>query len=267
MSPSLSPLPITTPLIRIAVLEADIKFTKYGGYRGLYTSLLQAAADSLGWPRDRLEISAWDVVNWKEGQLRGYPDLGEVDAVLISGSAYSAYENDAWMLRLVEFTKEVLAQKRVRLIGVCFGHQIVGRALGAPVARSEKGFELSVVELNLTARGKELFDGKEILRVMSMHRDIVVDNPAAAGALHDLEPLGSTSHSENQAMYQTRRLITIQGHPEFDEGIMTELLKKRRALNIISEQEFENAMARVGNAQDGLVVGKAFLRFLVDDED
>lgn len=86
MSPSLSPSPITTPPIRIAVLEADIKFTKYGGYRGLYNSLLQAAADSLGWPRDRLEISAWDVVNWKEGQLRGYPDLGEVDAVLISGS-------------------------------------------------------------------------------------------------------------------------------------------------------------------------------------
>ena len=25
-------------------------------------------------------------MNWKEGQLRGYPDLGEVDAVLISGS-------------------------------------------------------------------------------------------------------------------------------------------------------------------------------------
>lgn len=67
------------------------------------------------------------------------------------------------MLRLVEFTKEVLAQKRVRLIGVCFGHQITGRALGAPVVRSEKGFELSVIDLNLTARGKEIFDGKNVL--------------------------------------------------------------------------------------------------------
>lgn len=75
-----------TPSLRIAVLEADIKFAKYGGYCGLYTSLLQAAADSLGWPRDRLQISAWDVVNWKAGHPGGYPDLGEVDAVLISGS-------------------------------------------------------------------------------------------------------------------------------------------------------------------------------------
>lgn len=67
------------------------------------------------------------------------------------------------MLGLVEFTKEVLAQDRVRLIGVCFGHHIVGQALGAPVVRSEKGFELSVIELDLTARGKELFDEKDNL--------------------------------------------------------------------------------------------------------
>lgn len=67
------------------------------------------------------------------------------------------------MLGLVEFTKEVLAQDQVRLIGVCFGHQIVGQALGAPVVRSEKGFELSVIELDLTARGKELFDEKDNL--------------------------------------------------------------------------------------------------------
>lgn len=57
----------------------------------------------------------------------------------------------------------MLAQKRVKIIGVCFGHQIVGRALGAPVARSEKGYEMSVIELNLTARGKKLFDGKDNL--------------------------------------------------------------------------------------------------------
>lgn len=100
-----------------------------------------------------------------------------------------------------------------------------------------------------------------------MHRDIVVHNPAAAGPLRDLELLASTSHTENQAMYQPRRLITVQGHPEFHEDIMTEILPKRRAQNLYSQEAFENAMERAGNAQDGLVVGRAFLRFLVDDED
>lgn len=88
MSPSLSPFPPTVPL-RIAVLEADDALDQYGGYGVLYTSLLQAAAGSLGWPQDRLEISAWDVVNVKEGNVWGYPRLEDVDAVLISGSSES----------------------------------------------------------------------------------------------------------------------------------------------------------------------------------
>lgn len=98
MSPSLSPSPPTAPL-RIAVLEADTVFPQYGGYCGLYTSLLQAAADSLGWPRDRLEISAWDIVNVKEGQVGGYPKLDEVDAVLISGSSESWSSSCAFFLK------------------------------------------------------------------------------------------------------------------------------------------------------------------------
>ena len=57
----------------------------------------------------------------------------------------------------------MLAQSRVRVIGVCYGHQIVGRALGAKVARSEGGaWEVSVSQVNLTEKGKELF-GKDAL--------------------------------------------------------------------------------------------------------
>ncbi|MCJ1463490.1 hypothetical protein MMC07_002098 [Pseudocyphellaria aurata] len=294
MPSSLSPVPPTVPL-RIAILEADDVLDQYGRYGGLYTSLLQAAAGSLGWPHDRLDISAWDVVNAKEGNVWGYPRLDDVDAVLISGSSESrwdvldfredpeanfgswvvetrhmlwvdAYEDHDWILRLVEFTKEVLAQTRVRLIGVCFGHQITGRALGAPVARSEKGYELSVIKLNLTAKGKEIFDGKDVLSIMSMHRDIIVDNAGTVGPLQDLEPLAFTSHTENQSMYQARRLITVQGHPEFNQEIVCELLKTRRRQNLYSQETFESAMERSGNVQEGLVVGRAFLRFLVEDE-
>ena len=58
----------------------------------------------------------------------------------------------------------MLAQSQVRVIGVCYGHQIVGRALGAKVARSEGGaWEVSVCQVNLTEKGKELFGGKDTL--------------------------------------------------------------------------------------------------------
>ena len=65
---------------------------------------------------------------------------------------------------MIDFVKEVLAQDRVKIVGVCYGHQIVGRALGAKVARSESGaWEVSVCQVNQTEKGKELFGGKDVL--------------------------------------------------------------------------------------------------------
>ena len=60
------------------------------------------------------------------------------------------------------FTERLLEQDRVRIIGVCYGHQIVGRALGAKVGRSDRGWETSVALVKLTAKGQELF-GKDIM--------------------------------------------------------------------------------------------------------
>lgn len=63
----------------------------------------------------------------------------------------------------MEFTKKVLAQNRVRLIGVCFGHQIIGRALDVKVDRSDRGWEISVTPVQLTPKGKELFGIDELV--------------------------------------------------------------------------------------------------------
>lgn len=81
-----------TPL-RIAVLECDTPAnntnTKYGGYRGVFESLLKASARALGQPErlnpdTDLEISGWDVVNGDE-----YPKLEDINAVLLTGSSAS----------------------------------------------------------------------------------------------------------------------------------------------------------------------------------
>lgn len=61
----------------------------------------------------------------------------------------------------------MLAQDRVRIIGVCFGHQILGRALGVKVGRSEVGWEISVCEMDLTDKGKELFGRDKLVSLAS----------------------------------------------------------------------------------------------------
>ena len=84
--------------------------------------------------------------------------------VLPPPTGYNAFDNDPWILRLVDFAKAVLAQDRVKMIGVCYGHQIVGRALGARVERSGSGeWEVSVCRVQQTEVGREWSGGMEEL--------------------------------------------------------------------------------------------------------
>lgn len=92
-----------------------------------------------------------------------------------------------------------------------------------------------------------------------MHLDIVDEYPAG------VESLGSSPTCSVQGMYHRGKLITVQGHPEFNQQIVSELLEIRHERGVFNDAVFESGMARVGKEQDGVVVGKAFLRFLLDE--
>lgn len=79
---------------------------------------------------------------------------------------YNSFDNDPWILRLVEFAQQALAHPHVRVIGVCYGHQIIGRAMGVKVARNDGesgGWEVSVCQVQQTEKGKEFYGGKDVL--------------------------------------------------------------------------------------------------------
>lgn len=167
-------------------------------------------------------------------------------------------DTNPWISRLIAYTKTVLAQSRVRIIGVCFGHQIVGRALGSTVTRSPLGIEISVCKVDLTETGKSLFDDKDSLQIMQMHRDIIVAYPPG------VKLLGSSPLCENQGMYEQKRLITIQAHPEFRDDIAKEIIEVRMEKKTFDETLATEGLRRVRDRHDGPVVAKAFLRFLIE---
>ena len=92
-----------------------------------------------------------------------------------------------------------------------------------------------------------------------MHKDIVYYYPQG------VEELGSSPKCQVQGMYIKGRLITVQGHPEFNQEIVSELLETRHKQGIFDAGTYEDGMARVGKEQDGVVVAKAFWRFLLEE--
>ena len=104
---------------RIAILEADSPIghtlAKYGSYRGVFTSLLHKAADASHIPRESIEITGWDVVNGDAGEeyeeeegegadwkrRKGYPRMGDVDGVLITGSRMFVTPASYWFDHLL----------------------------------------------------------------------------------------------------------------------------------------------------------------------
>jgi GMP synthase-like glutamine amidotransferase len=90
-----------------------------------------------------------------------------------------------------------------------------------------------------------------------MHRDIVVSLPDGA------ENLGATETCKIQGMVDVKgRYISVQGHPEFTEEIVTEILGVRKQLGVFGEEQYAEMMSRVGNKHDGVSIAEAFLRFV-----
>ena len=146
--------------LRLAILECDIPIdpilNKYGTYGDRFKERFGAAADSIKHPgissKSGLEVSAYEVIT-----AQVYPPLKDVDAILITGSQFTAFNDDPWILKLVQYVKDALKEDRIKVVGVCFGHQILGRALGATVKRGE-AWEIAVAPVDLTKKGQEVFE-------------------------------------------------------------------------------------------------------------
>ncbi len=129
-------------VVSIALLVADTPpppvVAVRGDYTKIYPRFLQESLNTIKrhpWqPHVELHIRCYDVVNKME-----YPDEGQLgdglwDAVMITGSASSAYLDLEWTKKLAAFLRATAENHPlVRLIGICYGHQILSRAFDGVV--------------------------------------------------------------------------------------------------------------------------------------
>ncbi|KAJ7678223.1 class I glutamine amidotransferase-like protein [Mycena polygramma] len=241
----------------------------HGDYPVLFTSLLHAAGTHLRITdiTAKCKLEPYDVVQLAyptDAQLDGY------DGVLITGSKASAYEDVEWINRLVEFVKRVAVEKpTLKIVGICFGHQIIARALGGRCVANGGKWEVGPTPLALTPLGKEVF-GVDSLYIEEMHQDHVPEVPPT------FHLLGSTDVSMNQGMVKffnsddapkspvslaDVHIFTVQGHPEFNEPVVSKLVSARTASGVLDAVTSADAVRRANWQNDGVgVVGTAILR-------
>ena len=56
----------------------------------------------------------------------------------------------------MDYVRKVYQDSQVPIVGICFGHQILARALGGQVNRSPGGWEVSVDRIELSETGRRL---------------------------------------------------------------------------------------------------------------
>lgn len=171
---------------------------------------------------------------------------------MISGSHFSAYDDLLWIKNLETLIRNVYDEHpSVRLYGSCFGHQIIaqsllGRVGSAVVEPNPSGWEVGVQEIKFVPEFRQNFPQRHLdsttrpptppksplgerrnsntLRIQLIHADHVKLSTTKA-LPGNWMLVGKSTKCANQGMYEPGRVLTFQGHFEFDSFINYETVK------------------------------------------
>ena len=138
---------------------------RHGSYPQMFERMIGAADASV----------AFDTVSIAAGEP--LPDIGGLQAILITGSSAGVYDDFGWIAPLEAFVRAA-NQRKVPMVGVCFGHQLIAQALGGTARKSDKGWGLGRHVYDVAA-GNGLIEGTRIALACA-HQDQVVTPPAGA---------------------------------------------------------------------------------------
>ncbi|HEY3815830.1 MAG TPA: glutamine amidotransferase [Polyangiaceae bacterium] len=148
------------------------------------------------------------------------PGPRDADAFVITGSSSSVTERAPWMLRAEALVRGI-AEARVPLLGICFGHQMIAQALGGDVKKNPRGREIGTVRVDRVLDDPLFAALPRSFDVNATHVDAVATLPPHA------EVLATTSLDPVAAFRVGEHVRAVQFHPEFDADVMRGYLQER----------------------------------------
>ncbi|HEY5711290.1 MAG TPA: type 1 glutamine amidotransferase [Allosphingosinicella sp.] len=225
--------------MKLAILETgkppgDLAET-HGSYPDMFRQLLG----------DGFEVSSFDV---EAGALP--LDPADFDAYLVTGSPAGVYDKLPWIAELSDFLR---AAKSRKLVGICFGHQIMAEALGGHVEKSAKGWGAGLHTYPIVSH-EPWMDGAHAVSVPASHQDQVVLQPP------NTDVIASSVFTPYAGLaWRDRPAISFQFHPEFAPEYAKALIEARYD----RVPDPEAAIASLDAPNDNARVGDWIRRFLL----
>lgn len=192
------------------------------------------------------------------------PDPRSVDGVIITGSASTVAHHEPWSVRAGEWLREVAAAS-IPMLGVCYGHQLIGDVFGGEVGLNPNGREIGILEVNLTDAGQSdpLFEGADSPLWLSLTHNDAVNSPPPGAVV-----LAYNDHTPVQAFAIGDNIRAVQFHPEWEVDAMRFLINERRDA-IDSESGAGHAQRLIDSlptTHDGRPILRNFLRHWLNFE-
>lgn len=149
-----------------------------------------------------------------------FPNLQSAAGFIITGSHSMVSEELTWSLKLEKYIRKI-ASKEIPLLGICYGHQLIAKALGGISDYNKKGKEIGRVKIKCSVNilNDPLF--KEFPKkfyAFETHDQSVIKLPPNAVVL-------ACNHKEQYQAVRFKSLIWgVQFHPEFNRNIMREYI-------------------------------------------
>ena len=181
--------------------------------------------------------------------------VDECDAYIITGSPDAAYKQLTWINTLSQFIRDCYTAN-IKLIGICFGHQILAHALGGQVEKSEKGWGFGEKRFSINARKAWMGDSTPAeCNLYFAHEDQVTALPP------DAELLGGSDFCPIALYTVENKVLAMQGHPEFTPSIMGDIQVMLEGN--MDEAMYETAVSSLQNANpDRAIAGRWIHNFL-----
>jgi len=231
--------------MKLCILENDILdgelAQSYSGFAAMFFRLFESVG--VDW--------TIEVFNTMRGE---YPaSFDSYDAVLLTGSRADSFSDDPWVVELRRQVTALLEQGK-KMVGVCFGHQLIALCLGAPVGRAPQGWGTGRMTYDWHRPDLPHSEDRTEISLLASHQDQVFELPPGATlvASNDFCPVASFTVGNE--------VFCIQPHPEFSEDVSAYLLDKRR--HLLGEEKYLTSVQSLEHGHEGEHIGRMVVAFL-----